>query len=124
MTARSWTCRKRFGGTPCLHVNKPRKRVCGLCGTPRPARRKPQHLAALEMPYEAYETLNGGEHCGICGAARKVDGKRLHRDHDHRTGVPRGLLCFRCNGALRTYMTVEWLRAATAYLERSPKEAA
>ena len=59
-----------------------------------------------------------GETCGICG--RAPSGRRLHRDHEHvGAGHRRGLLCFRCNSALRTYMTLDWLRAAVAYLERA-----
>jgi len=77
-------------------------------------------MSALDLTYEQYVELNGGvEACGICGAERKPGGKRLHRDHDHRRAVPRGLLCFRDNSALRPYMTLEWLRAAVAYLERT-----
>jgi hypothetical protein len=34
--------------------------------------------------------------CAICGA----EGKRLVIDHDHETGVIRGLLCDRCNVVL------------------------
>jgi hypothetical protein len=75
-------------------------------------------MAALKLPYEYYLELNGGEFCGICGK-RPKPGKRLHRDHDHRTGKPRGLLCFRCNTALRPYMTFEWLRKALAYIKRT-----
>lgn len=76
-------------------------------------------MAALDLPYEHYLKLNGGvERCGICGAEPKP-GRRLHRDHDHRTGAPRGLACFPCNSALRPYMTADWLRAALAYLERT-----
>jgi hypothetical protein len=74
-------------------------------------------LKALEAPYETFLALNGGvELRGICGAAPKT--KRLHRDHDHRTGRARGLLCFRCNAALRPYQTRDWLLAAAAYIER------
>lgn len=75
-------------------------------------------MAALDLTYEEYVALNGGEHCGICGTVKKVGGKRLHRDHDHRTAKPRGILCFRCNAVLRPYMTLEWLRSAAEYLER------
>lgn len=75
-------------------------------------------MAALELSYDEYVKLNGGEHCGICGSRQKKDGPRLHRDHDHRLGKPRGLLCFPCNSALRPYMTAEWVRRALEYLER------
>jgi hypothetical protein len=61
--------------------------------------------------------LNGSETCGICGDVGKT--RKLHRDHDHRTGKPRGLLCFRDNAALRPYMTLEWIEAAAAYLRRT-----
>jgi hypothetical protein len=75
-------------------------------------------MAALDVPYEEYIVLNGGEFCGICGAERKPE-RRLQRDHCHRTGHPRGLLCFACNRWLRGFMTVEWMRSAIAYLERA-----
>ena len=75
-------------------------------------------MAALDLPYEQYVEINGGDHCGICGV-KPEPGKRLHRDHDHRTGKPRGLLCYPDNAALRPYMTLEWLRAAVAYSERA-----
>lgn len=86
------------------------------------AKRKPSHMAALEISYEQYVELNGGEVCAICGAERKE--RRLHRDHDHRTGRPRGLLCFRCNRALPYYATADWLQAASDYLRRDVAEAA
>jgi hypothetical protein len=75
-------------------------------------------MRALNLTYEQYVELNGGGFCGICGHIPPA-GKRLHRDHEHAgDGVPRGCLCFRCNSALRPYMTLEWLHAAAAYLER------
>lgn len=78
-------------------------------------------MAALDLTYEQYVELNGGvERCGICGKEPKP-GKRLHRDHDHRTGKPRALLCFPCNSALRPYMTLDWLMAAVAYIKRTER---
>lgn len=75
-------------------------------------------MSALDVPYEHYVELNGGEYCGICGKTPEP-GKRLHRDHEHKgVGRPRGLLCFPCNLQLKHTSTVEWLRAAAAYLER------
>lgn len=117
--ASTWTCQRVTAGMRCGVVNGSRTRKCGSCGKPRPARKRPAHMAALDHLYEAYADLNGGEHCGICGATQKTGGPRLHRDHDHRSGTPRGLLCFRCNAALRPYMTLEWVEAAAAYLRRT-----
>jgi hypothetical protein len=62
--------------------------------------------------------------CGICnqppsGKPRK-DGRaapRLHVDHDHNTGVIRGLLCLRCNAALERIDVVDgWYDKALSYL--------
>lgn len=114
MAAKTWTCKV----ASCRRVNEPRTRKCGGCGTVRPKRKRPAHMAALDVPYEEYIYLNGGEFCGICGALPKP-GRRLNRDHDHRTGMPRGLLCWIDNKFLRVGMTVEWMRSAIAYLERA-----
>lgn len=74
-------------------------------------------MAALDIDYQEYVAINGGERCGICGTGPSDD-RRLDRDHDHKTGLPRGLLCWACNRQLRTWATVEWLLAAAAYLKR------
>jgi ribosomal protein L37E len=117
VTPRVWTCRRRSGGVACGHVNPARKRNCEACGLPRPARRRPKHLAALDIDYAAFIKLNGGEHCAICGRGPTA-ARRLDRDHDHRTGEPRGLLCHSCNRFLPHFSTPDWLRAAADYLER------
>ena len=76
-------------------------------------------MAALEQDYAAFILLNGGEHCGVCGR-RPSASRKLDRDHAHTVPpVARGLLCNRCNRALPSWVTVEWLRAAIRYLERS-----
>jgi hypothetical protein len=52
--------------------------------------------------------------CLICLHVRP-----LHVDHDHSTGEIRGLLCFRCNGALGQFRDdSEIMRRAVDYLER------
>ena len=56
-------------------------------------------------------------HCEICGNPPKK--RALHRDHDHKTGRQRGLLCFTCNRfILGKYATAAKLRAAADYLDR------
>jgi hypothetical protein len=120
--ARTWTCRRWRNGHKCLHVNPSRKRKCEECGAPKPAPRRPKHMVALAVTYDDYVTLNGGERCAICLRERSA-ARRFDRDHDHRTGRPRGLLCPRCNRALPAWVTPEWLEAAAAYLRRAQEAA-
>lgn len=103
----------------CRTMNPARNRKCGACGRALPKKRRAAHMRTLDLPYETFLGANGGrDECGICGAAGKT--RRLHRDHEHSGGGrPRGLLCFRCNAALRPYMTAAWLDAAAGYLRRA-----
>jgi hypothetical protein len=59
-----------------------------------------------------------GNLCELCGNPPKSRG--LSEDHDHKTGAHRGWLCFRCNRALPTYVTLDWLLRAALYL--TPKD--
>lgn len=118
---RTWTCQRRSGGVRCAHVNPKRKQLCEACGGRRPKSKPPAHRKALDLPFEAYLLVNGGEDCGICGRPPPAGG-RHRRDHEHKgDGLPRGLLCWTCNLALRDFATVEWLRSAADYLERAER---
>ena len=60
-----------------------------------------------------------GKCCAICHAKRKRDEKAFAVDHDHTTGVIRGILCHRCNRALGLADdNTELLKAAAAYLRK------
>jgi hypothetical protein len=73
---------------------------------------------AATVEYDAMLAAQGGV-CAICGRPPKPGGRRFHKDHDHKTGRLRGLLCFTCNRyILGKYATVAKLRAAADYLER------
>ena len=51
--------------------------------------------------------------CEICG----VEGKDLHLDHDHQTGLFRGWLCHKCNCGLGNFRDdVTTMQKAIAYL--------
>lgn len=74
---------------------------------------------AFGITVEQYEQMLAAQAggCAICGEPCK-SGKRLAIDHDHVTGVVRGLLCINCNqaiGKLRDDPAI--LRRAIAYLE-------
>lgn len=72
--------------------------------------------------YDAMLAEQGGV-CRICKEPeqrRRADGTPmvLHVDHDHETGVIRGLLCTRCNTLLgMAYDNTETLRSAIKYLD-------
>jgi hypothetical protein len=66
--------------------------------------------------YAAMLEAQGGR-CAICGRP-EPPGKSLHVDHDHETGVVRGLLCFSCNAAIgKLADDVDRLQRAIAYLD-------
>lgn len=65
------------------------------------------------------------EVCDICHrpetATRNGVVRLLNKDHDHRTGEWRGLLCSRCNQAIGMFSdNVHLLQAAIRYLENPP----
>lgn len=72
-----------------------------------------------EMQYQQMLAAQGGC-CAICGGLR---GKyKLAVDHDHTTGVVRGLLCQPCNRALGYFKdSPSVLQAATTYLQKHGK---
>lgn len=123
MARRHWTCRK------CGHVNAPTKsRKCESCGElTRPKLRKsPARKAHEARSYGDYALLSvlihGGEPhaCGCCGKPRPDIG-RHERDHDHKTGAPRGLACTYCNKTVIAGLTLDEHRRAVAYLERAER---
>lgn len=56
--------------------------------------------------------------CAICHCQQHY--QRLAVDHDHKTGMVRGLLCVHCNRGLgRFFDSALRLRNAAAYIERA-----
>jgi hypothetical protein len=78
--------------------------------------RKPSRARGLGVSTEDYERMLAaqGGGCAICGA--KPKSRRLHVDHDHRTGTVRGLLCFQHNRAIPYYMTGQLALDIHAYI--------
>ena len=85
------------------------------------ARKQLKERGVTEEQYQAMVTLQGNV-CAICGTSdTRAGDRRCARwtiDHDHDTGLVRGLLCPSCNrGIGQLGDDVDRLRAAIAYLE-------
>lgn len=58
--------------------------------------------------------------CAICGRVPRNGENSLVVDHDHETGVVRGLLCGKCNTSLGTFGdNIAGLERVLAYLKQS-----
>lgn len=113
MAKRTWLC-------PCGTRNERIKRKCVNpdCSRSRPKPRVPRHAQTLrDDDYSLYvqvaETLHGvtDESCCVCGKPRSQE-RRHDRDHDHKTGKPRGLACGGNRGC--NVLMVPWVTPATA----------
>lgn len=111
---KKWTC----SDPACRHVQyvKTSSRRCERCGNvtkppPRQTKAKPKEL------YPVFVRVNGeihgcGEECGACGKLPS-EGRKNDRDHDHNTGLPRGLLCPGHSGC--NIMLAKWIDSKTAF---------
>ena len=84
------------------------------------AKRRKRMYGVDADQYQAMLEAQGGV-CKICGSLPNPAGapatRTLAVDHDHVTGVVRGLLCHACNKAIGFLSTVELLESATRYLK-------
>lgn len=111
---------------PITEFSRAPQNVDGRLGHCEPCRKWSKRSRDYGLPIEVLKRrLDAqGHRCAICGEAeppvasnRKVDG--WHFDHDHRTGRPRGFLCFTCNQRLGVLESdPQWVEAARAYLAR------
>jgi len=107
-----WTCR-------CGYRNLRAHKKCRQCETLRPPKRRPKHLEVMRgdsypVFVKAAEEIHGimDEACCVCGKPRPQD-RHWDRDHDHRTGNPRGLACSGNQGC--NIMMLPWIDSAVAY---------
>lgn len=101
----------------------PKGRVCSFCR--KTTRRAASHEARVTNTYglgpgefQALMDYQGGV-CAICRQPRRY---RLDVDHDHKTGMVRGLTCRLCNRRILPGAkdNPEVLRNAASYLEDPP----
>jgi hypothetical protein len=95
------------------------RRNCVACGHPLP--KKPVRRHALVLSTITYshwaaisQEIHGGDldACGVCGRPPTF-GRKHDRDHDHTTGLPRGLACggdFGCNVMMPRKLTAPLAR--------------
>lgn len=88
-------------------------------------RTKAYNLKKYGLTLGAYEKMLADQlsGCAICGKA-PTSGRPLHVDHDHETGRVRGLLCSKCNQAMKAVDAYpEWpLRAQSYWLRHQARE--
>ena len=80
-----------------------------------------RRLKQYGLTIDEYERLIVQQN-GVCAICRKREKQRtrLSVDHNHETGVIRGLLCVRCNAGIGQFLDDPMLlRTAAVYLEKT-----
>ena len=112
--------RKRYAGD---REAKARDQARKLAWVKAGGRHRLKHLTLSKnaLSYHAYD-LQFAEQNGRCAICLRVpfpNESRFPFDHDHGTGLARGVLCAECNNGLGCFKdNVEHLKAAISYLRR------
>ena len=100
----------------CIQCNKDRWKDAENAGVWRSS----HYLMNYGMTLDDYDDMCAEQNnsCGICGKHATEFTKRLSVDHDHDTGVVRGLLCSNCNAGIGLLGdNIEALERAITYLQ-------
>lgn len=103
-------------------ANARRRAEAAVCEDAREFRKltwaRTQYGLTLDQYHAILERQDFG--CGICGAdIVSVDRRKIHIDHDHKTGKVRGILCASCNTGIGKLRDGELFAPAERYLRRA-----
>lgn len=87
----------------------------------RKVRRMQWKKQGIDISHDVYEEMFAavGGACEICGTVKNQFDKGMCVDHDHATGVVRGILCTKCNMAIGNLNDdLELVMRAADYLRR------
>lgn len=111
-------CRKNRSSKDFIREDYPKQKSrkytssCKYCRA-----KKRQQRANLQFYPILFEIQNGC--CAICGRRESQFKQKLAVDHDHKTGIIRGLLCDRCNIAVGIHQGLK--SQIEKYLETVPQ---
>ena len=133
MARRYWTCPRcsfrnertwvKCRGSLVTLTGRSRVPLYEPCTGRRPKAHVPKHAIVMrDNGYQHFRDVNeqihgAGDNCGVCLAVPK-DSRNMQREHDHTTGLARGLACWRCNRLMPKQFDLEHARLIVAYLER------
>lgn len=104
-----WLCRCDCGTERAVCASNLKPGTSKSCGCLWDERVKIPYSEKKDKMYSRYGITLGVYHdmltnqssgCAVCGYQPSLTERRLSVDHDHQTGVVRGLLCHHCNMAL------------------------
>lgn len=109
-------------GRICLECNRILDKKYLLANPDKMADKSLRHVFGPEaVGIRATMAREQNNMCKICGVPEMELNRRLHLDHDHKTGRFRGLLCKKCNSLLGFVNdNPKILEAAISYLEVLP----
>jgi hypothetical protein len=98
--------------------NKPSRRNAKYCG--KTCRQIAARVKEYDLTLEDYNNQLTSQHFKCCICKRDNGSKSLYIDHDHKTGLIRGLICHGCNSSLGyADDNIETLKNMIDYLERA-----
>lgn len=105
---------------PADEFPKTKRGVCAGCNTAAHRKTDLKKLCGVDQAWYESKLAEQDGGCAVCGKhTPSGSNKHMPVDHNHTTGLPRGVLCSRCNTAIeRLEVVPDWGIKALAYLAR------